>query len=74
MNQRKRVRKCQLQKKRTPATLALMALPFYLKFAPFGFAELAIASPDLKYELLCALGSGLPSRRDLEDVVLIYKC
>jgi hypothetical protein len=51
-----------------------MALPFYLKFAPFGFAELAIASPDLKYELLCALGSGLPSRRDLEDVVLIYKC
>jgi hypothetical protein len=35
MNQRKRVRKCQLQKKRTPATLALMALPFYLKFAPF---------------------------------------
>jgi len=35
MNQRKRGRKCQLQPKRAPATLALLALPFCLKFAPF---------------------------------------
>ena len=40
----------------------LIALPSGQNFAPFGFAELAIASPDLKYELLCALGSGLPWR------------
>jgi hypothetical protein len=45
MNQRKGVRnraagelvkaKCQLQPKRAPATLALMAPSFWLKFAPF---------------------------------------
>jgi hypothetical protein len=45
MNQRKRGRnravgelgeaKCQLQPKRAPATLALMALPFWLQFTPF---------------------------------------
>ena len=35
MNQRKRGRKCQLQPKRAPATQALLALPFCLKFAPF---------------------------------------
>jgi hypothetical protein len=74
MNQRKRGRKWQILSIRTPATRALLALPFGQNFAPFGFAELAIASPDLKYELLCALGSGLPSHLDLEDIVLIYKC
>src|SRR5664280_711205 len=35
MNQRKGRRKCQLQPKRAPATLAKMALPFWLQFAPF---------------------------------------
>jgi hypothetical protein len=35
MNQRKGRRKCQLKPKRAPATLALLALPFCLKFAPF---------------------------------------
>jgi hypothetical protein len=34
-NQRKGRRKCQLQPKRAPATLAKMALPFCLQFAPF---------------------------------------
>jgi hypothetical protein len=47
-----------------------LALPFGQNFAPFGFAELAIASPDLKYELLCALGSGLPSRCEFEKFAL----
>jgi hypothetical protein len=35
MNQRKGGRKCQLQPKRAPAALALLALPFCLKFTPF---------------------------------------
>jgi hypothetical protein len=35
MNQRKRGRKCQLHPKRAPATFALLALPFWMKFAPF---------------------------------------
>ena len=35
MNQRKGGRKCQLQSKRAPATQAIKALPFCLKFTPF---------------------------------------
>ena len=35
MNQRKGGRKCQLQPKRAPATQAIKALPFWLKFTPF---------------------------------------
>jgi len=35
MNQRKGRRKCQLHPKRAPATHALLAQPFCLKFAPF---------------------------------------
>jgi len=37
MNQRKRGRKCQLQPKLAPATLAILAQPFWLNFAPFPF-------------------------------------
>jgi hypothetical protein len=42
MNQRKGGRKCQLQPKRAPATQALLALPFCLKFAPFPVCSPAV--------------------------------
>jgi hypothetical protein len=47
--------KCQLRPKLAPATLALMALPFWLKFAPFPGCPRPkiICSLDLFWLLFC---------------------